>query len=68
MFFVKMSRNAVCEATTMNKISHENVIGIMGADQFREKQGLLVLLLTDYSLGGSLRASALHGQVVKKRI
>ena len=48
-------RNAVREATTLNKISHGNVIAIMGADQFRDTQGRLhMLLLTEYCSGGSL--------------
>ena len=47
-------RNAVREATTLNKISHQNVIAIMGADQFRDSKGLHMLLLTEYCSGGSL--------------
>ena len=48
-------RNAVREAKTLNKISHENVIAVMGADQVRDTQGRLhMLLLTEYCSGGSL--------------
>jgi len=47
-------RNAVREATTLNKISHQNVIAVMGADQFRDSKGLYMLLLTEYCSGGSL--------------
>ena len=47
-------RNAVREATTLNKISHQNVIAVMEADQFQDVQGLHMLLLTEYCSGGSL--------------
>ena len=47
-------RNAVREAQTLNQISHENVIDIMGAEGFRDARGLHVLLLTEYCSGGSL--------------
>ena len=48
-------RNAVREAITLNKISHANVIAIMGADQVRDTQRCLhMLLLTEYCSGGSL--------------
>ena len=47
-------RNAVREATTLNKISHQNVIAIIGADQFRDSEGLHMLLLTEYCSGRSL--------------
>ncbi|KAL9976192.1 hypothetical protein ACROYT_G013461 [Oculina patagonica] len=47
-------RNAVREATTLNRIFHENVIAIIAADQFRDTQGLHMLLLTEYCSGGSL--------------
>ena len=48
-------RNAVREAKTLKKISHTDVIAIMGADQVRDKKGLLhMLLLTEYCSGGSL--------------
>ena len=47
--------NAVREATTLNKISHQNVIDVMGADQLRENEGFThMLLLTEYCSGGSL--------------
>ena len=47
-------RNAVREAITLNKISHQNVIAVMGADQFRDRRGFHMLLLTEYCSGGSL--------------
>ena len=51
---VSALRNAVREATTLNKISHQNVIAVMGADEFRDSKGLHLLLLTEYCSGGSL--------------
>ena len=49
-------RNAVREATTLNnEISHQNVIDVMEADQFRDSEGFThMLLLTEYCSGGSL--------------
>ena len=47
-------RNAVREATTLNKIYHQNLIAVMGADDFRDGKGLHMLLLTEYCSGGSL--------------
>ena len=47
-------RNAVREAKTLNKISHQNVIAVMGADEFQDSKGLHMLLLTEYCSGGSL--------------
>ena len=47
-------QNAVHEAQTLNKISHKNVIAVVGVDQFRNKQGLHMLLLTECCPGGSL--------------
>ena len=47
-------RNAVREATTLNKITHQNVIAVVGADDFRDGKGLHMLLLTEYCSGGSL--------------
>ena len=47
-------RNAVREAITLNIISHQNVIAVIGADQFRDSKGLHMLLLTEYCSGGSL--------------
>ena len=47
-------RNAIREAITLNKISHQNVIAVMGADQFQDSTGLHMLLLTEYCSGGSL--------------
>ena len=48
-------RNAIREAITLNQISHENVIAVMGACQFRDRDGFEhMLLLTEYCSGGSL--------------
>ena len=47
-------RNAIREATTLNRISHENVIGVLGADQFSDTQGLHMLILMEYCAGGNL--------------
>ena len=38
-------RNARREVTTLNKISHQNVIAVMEADEFRDSKGLHMLLL-----------------------
>ena len=46
--------NALREAQTLQKISHENVIAIIGTDHFVDLQGLHMLLLTEYCSGGSL--------------
>ena len=46
--------NALREAITLNKISHDNVIDVMGADEFRDSKGLHMLILTEYCSGGSL--------------
>ena len=51
---VSALRNALREAITLNKISHQNVIAVMGADQFQDSKGLHMLLLTEYCSGGSL--------------
>ena len=51
---VSALRNALREAITLNKISHENVIDVMGADEFRDSKGLHMLILTEYCSGGSL--------------
>ena len=48
-------RNAVREAQTLSQISHENVIDIMGAEDFRDNQGFVhMLLLIEYCSGGNL--------------
>ena len=47
-------RNAVREAKTLNKISHQNMIAVMGAETFLDSEGLHMLLLTEYCSGGSL--------------
>ena len=40
-------RNAIREVRTMNQISHENVISVIEAEQFRDAQGLHMLILTE---------------------
>ena len=50
----KAIRNAHREVATLKKISHQNVIAIMEADEFRDSEGLHMLLLTEYCSGGSL--------------
>jgi len=48
-------RIAVREATTLNKIFHQNVIAVVEADQFLDSEGFKhMLLLTEYCSGGSL--------------
>ena len=47
-------RNAIREVQTMNRISHKNVIAVIGAYQFRDTQGLHMLILTEYCAGGNL--------------
>ena len=47
-------RNAIREASTLNRISHENVIAIVSVGQFDDGGGLHMLLLTEYCPGGSL--------------
>lgn len=46
--------NAIREVRTMNQISHENVISMIAAEQFRDAQGLHMLILTEYCDGGTL--------------
>jgi len=46
--------NAIGEAMTLNQISHENVIAVEGAVQFRNALGLHMLILTEYCAGGNL--------------
>ena len=46
--------DAVRKAKTLNKISHQNVIAVKGADQFQDSRGLHMLILTEYCSGGSL--------------
>ena len=46
--------NAIGEAMTLNQISHENVIAVEGAYQFRNALGLHMLILTEYCAGGNL--------------
>ena len=47
-------RNAIREASTLNRISHENVIAIVSVGEFRDSRGSHMLLLTEYCPGGSL--------------
>ena len=47
--------NAILEVKTMRQISHENVIAMIGEDQFYDAQGgLHMLILTEYCSGGNL--------------
>ena len=46
--------NAIREVQTMNRISHENVISVIAAEQFRDARGLHMLILTEYCVGGTL--------------
>ena len=47
-------RNAIREASTLNRISHENDIAIVSVGQFDDGGDLHMLLLTEYCPGGSL--------------
>lgn len=47
-------RNTFREASTLGRISHENVIAIESVGEFRDGRGLHMLLLTEYCPGGSL--------------
>ena len=47
-------RNAFREVETMKQISHENVIAIIGADQYHVSQGIHMFILTEYCGGGNL--------------
>ena len=48
-------RNAVREVRTMKQISHENVVAMIGADQYYDAQGSIhMLILTEYCSGGNL--------------
>ena len=51
---VSAIHNANREASTLNKISHENVIAIVSIGHFYDGVGLHKLLLTEYCSGGSL--------------
>ena len=47
--------NAIREAYTLHRISHKNVIAIVGVGEFRDRRGSRhMLLLTEYCPGGSL--------------
>ena len=46
--------NAIREVETLNQICHDNVISVIEADQFRDDQGLHMLILTEYCAGGNL--------------
>ena len=47
-------RKAIREVQTMKQISHENVIAVVGAQQYHDDQGLHMLILTEYCAGGNL--------------
>ena len=46
--------NALHEVEIMKQISHENVIAVIEAYQFRTSQGLHMLILTEYCAGRNL--------------
>ena len=47
-------RNVIREVSTLNRISHENVIAMVSVDSFYDGRGSHMLLLTEYCPGGSL--------------
>ena len=47
-------RNAIREVQTLKKISHENVLKIVAAEQLVQAQNIYVLILTEYCNGGNL--------------
>ena len=52
---VSQRLNAIREAETLHKISHENIIAIKGAGRFVDNQhNLHILILTEYYAGGNL--------------
>lgn len=46
--------DAIREVKTMQKLSHENVISVLGADHLKDAQGLHMLILSEYCAGGNL--------------
>ena len=46
--------NAIREVQTLNQVTHENLIEVIGADQYRSSEGLNMLILTEYCAGGNL--------------
>ena len=53
--------NVIREVQTMNRISHENVISVIAAEQFRDAHGSLhMLILTEYCVGGTLNERLRH--------
>ncbi|XP_068722703.1 serine/threonine-protein kinase PDIK1L-like [Montipora capricornis] len=46
--------NVINEIATLNELSHENVIAVKGADQFVSREGVHMLILTEYCAGGNL--------------
>lgn len=54
-------RNAIREVRTMKQISHENVISMIAAERFRDAQGLHMLILTEYCVGGTLNERLTRG-------
>ena len=53
-FYKSAARNAIREVETMNLISNQNVIEVLGADTFTDAQGFHVFILTEYCAGGTL--------------
>ena len=51
---VKKIKDAIREVKTMQKLSHANVISVLGADHLNDAQGLQMSILTEYCAGGNL--------------
>ena len=46
--------NAVREVQILKQLSHENVISLIGVDHLHDAQGLHMLILTEFCVGGNL--------------
>ena len=46
--------SAFGEVQTLRRIAHENVITVIGADQYHGRDGVHMLILTEYCAGGNL--------------
>ena len=47
--------NAVREVQILKQLSHENVISLIGVDHLHDAQGLHMLILTEFCVGGNLK-------------
>ena len=47
--------NVINEATTLNQLSHENIISVEGADHFETREGIHMLILMEYCDGGNFK-------------